>query len=159
VALGANVKRSPIRRKTPLRSNRHEPNVEQEAKPYVRPTVQSLHCGVYGGTTSGPAPKKPKASGKAAELRHKAALIELGCMVCRRLFPQLPPGPVELHHLRGGGWGKGDYTTLMPLCPEHHRGPSGVHGLGTKGFPKHYGFDQSDLLADVKRALEQQGAS
>jgi len=81
--------------------------------------------------------------------RHKDKLAALGRMVCRRLYGSHAPGPVELHHLRTDGWGKGDYLTLMPLCPDHHRGPLGVHGLGTKGFAKHYGFDQNDLLADA----------
>lgn len=85
---------------------------------------------------------------------HKGRLAELGCMVCRRLYGPHDPGPVELHHLRRGGWGKGDYLTMMPLCIPHHRGPLGVHGLGTKGFPKHYGFDQTDLLADALALLE-----
>lgn len=84
-----------------------------------------------------------------AEKAHKSRLAELGCMVCRRIFGPHSPGPVELHHYRGGGWGKGDYMTLIPLCVEHHRGNSGVHGMGTKGFAKHYGFDQSDLLQDA----------
>jgi hypothetical protein len=92
------------------------------------------------------------------ERAHKAALVELGCMACRRLFPGIAPGPVELHHLRSGGWGKGDYMTLMPLCPEHHRGNTGVHGLGTKGFAKNYGFDQADMLADALRLLEKETA-
>lgn len=83
------------------------------------------------------------------EQRHKAALAELGCMVCRRLFPGIEPGPVELHHLRANGWGKGDYKTLIPLCIAHHRGNNGLHGLGTKGFPRRYGFDQVDLLMDA----------
>lgn len=82
------------------------------------------------------------------EKAHKSALAGLGCMVCRRLFG-ITDSEVELHHLRRGGWGKGDYKTLIPLCYEHHRGSTGVHGLGTKGFPKHYGFDQEDLLADA----------
>ena len=55
----------------------------------------------------------------------------------------------ELHHYRGGGWGKGDYKTLIPLCLEHHRGNSGIHGLGTKGFDKFYPFTQKDLLNDA----------
>lgn len=84
-----------------------------------------------------------------AEKAHKSRLAELGCMACRRIYGPHSPGPVELHHYRGGGWGKGDYMTLIPLCVEHHRGNSGVHGLGTKGFAKHYGFDQSDLLQDA----------
>lgn len=68
------------------------------------------------------------------ERHHKDRLAQLGCMACRRLYGPHEPAPVELHHYRGGGWGKGDYTTLIPLCPEHHRGRQGVHGLGVKGF-------------------------
>ncbi len=93
-----------------------------------------------------------------AEAAHKAALAELGCMACRRLFPGIEPGPVELHHFRGGGWGKGDYMTLFGLCVEHHRGDTGVHGLGTKGFPKRYGFDQSDMLADALALMKKEPA-
>jgi hypothetical protein len=92
------------------------------------------------------------------EKAHKTALAELGCMACRRLFPGIEPGPVELHHLRSGGWGKGDFMTLIPLCVEHHRGDTGVHGLGTKGFPKCYGFDQADMLADALALLEKEAA-
>lgn len=93
-----------------------------------------------------------------AERTHKQALSALGCMACRRLFPGIEPGPVELHHLRSGGWGKGDFRTLMPLCVEHHRGNTGVHGLGTKGFMKHYGFDQADMLQDALEQLKGQTA-
>ena len=88
-----------------------------------------------------------------AETIHKTKLAALGCMVCRRLHGPHEPAEVELHHLRTGGWGKGDYKTLIPLCPEHHRGKTGVHGMGTKGFAKHYGFDQSDLLGDALALL------
>lgn len=80
------------------------------------------------------------------EMIHKGKLAAIGCMACYRLHGWHEPGPVELHHLREGGWGRGDYKTLIPLCPEHHRGKTGVHGLGTKGFVSHYGFTQQDLL-------------
>jgi hypothetical protein len=43
--------------------------------------------------------------------------------------------------------------TLMPLCVEHHRGATGVHGLGTKGFPKHYGFTEQDMLDQALQLL------
>lgn len=91
-----------------------------------------------------------------AEVIHKGKLAEMGCMVCRRIYGPHSPGPVELHHLRRGGWGKGDYRTLIPLCPEHHRGKTGVHGLGTKAFPVRYGFDQEDLLADALAQLKKE---
>lgn len=112
--------------------------------------TRSLHTATMAGGTKPGKPKKERRSDNSREaLIHKGKLAALGCMVCRRLFRTHAPGPVELHHLRKDGWGKGDYRTLMPLCPEHHRGATGVHGLGTKGFAKHYGFDQDDLLADA----------
>lgn len=88
------------------------------------------------------------------EKRHKAALVDLGCLVCLRLHGPHVAGEVELHHYRAGGWGKGDYKTLIPLCVEHHRGATGIHGLGTKGFDKHYPFTQYDLLQDALRMTE-----
>lgn len=84
-----------------------------------------------------------------AELVHKERLAQLGCMACRRIHGPHDPGPVELHHLRTGGWGKDGFMTLIPLCVFHHRGNQGVHGLGTKGFEKYHGFSQQDLLDDA----------
>jgi hypothetical protein len=80
------------------------------------------------------------------EKAHKNAVAQLGCALCYHLHGPHDPAPVELHHLRAGGWGKGDYKTLIPLCAEHHRGNTGVHGLGTKGFVKHYNITQQELL-------------
>ena len=75
-------------------------------------------------------------------------------MACRRLYGPHTPGPVELHHYRGGGWGKGDFKTLIPLCREHHQGSTGVHGMGTKAFDRHYPFTQADLLADALELIK-----
>ena len=89
------------------------------------------------------------------EQQHKARLVLMGCMACLRIHGPHEPGPVELHPLRAGqGWGKGGYQTLIPLCPEHHRGKTGVHGLGSKAFPKHHGFTEADLLAMTKQLME-----
>ena len=93
---------------------------------------------------------------RTAEMIYKGRLAELGCMACLRIHGPHEPGPVELHHLREGGWGKGGYRTLIPLCVNHHRGKEGVHGLGTKGFSAHHGFTQRDLLADALNQLEGQ---
>jgi hypothetical protein len=80
------------------------------------------------------------------EKKHKQAVASLGCALCHHLYGEHDPAAVELHHLRAGGWGRGDYKTLIPLCFEHHRGNTGVHGLGTRGFVKHYGITQQELL-------------
>lgn len=88
-----------------------------------------------------------------AEKKHMGRVAELGCSVCRRMG--YPGTPAELHHPRSGvGMGKrSSHYDVIPLCPEHHRGKTGVHGLGTKGFPKHWGFTEQDLLADTKNLL------
>ena len=81
-----------------------------------------------------------------AEKEHKSKVAALGCALCYHLHGEHEPGPVELHHLRSGGWGKGDFMTLIPLCAEHHRGNSGIHGMGTKAFERHYGVTQQELI-------------
>jgi hypothetical protein len=124
----------PLARRTPLKA--HKPMSRGSVLLKARKPMKAVG-----------AKRKKKAAPVSVEQAHKAAVAALGCAVCWRLHGPHDPGPVELHHLRGDGWGKGDYTTLIPLCVEHHRGDTGVHGLGVKGFPKHYGFDQHDLLA------------
>jgi len=85
-----------------------------------------------------------------AEKKHMQKVAELGCAVCRRLG--YAGTPAELHHpRRGTGMGqRASHFDVIPLCPEHHRGNTGIHGLGTKGFEKHYGFSEEDLLNYVK---------
>ena len=43
----------------------------------------------------------------------------------------------------------------IPLCPEHHQGASGIHGLGAKAFERTYRMNELDLLA---LTIEQLGA-
>ena len=87
------------------------------------------------------------------ERKYLSRVAELGCLVCRRMG--YPGTPAEIHHKRAGtGAGRrSSHFDAMPLCPEHHRGKTGLHGLGTKGFPKHWGFDEDDLLQDVRDLL------
>lgn len=86
--------------------------------------------------------------------RHMDAVARLGCIVCRRVFGIMTP-QVELHHpRRGAGMGqRACHQDVLPLCVEHHRGNTGLHGLGTKGFEKRYGFSEADLLEDVRGRL------
>lgn len=90
---------------------------------------------------------------KAAK-SHKSRVADLGCVLCSHVL-QISGTPAELHHpRRGTGMGQraSDFD-VIPLCPEHHRGNTGVHGLGTKGFPKYWGVTEADLLAVVKNQL------
>lgn len=88
-----------------------------------------------------------------AEKQHMTKVAELGCAVCRRMGHE--GTPAELHHKRAGtGAGRrSSHYDVIPLCPEHHRGATGLHGLGTKGFPAHWGYDEDDLLDDVRTLL------
>ena len=89
------------------------------------------------------------------EKKHLDLLSQLGCVVCARLG--YGATPAEIHHPRKGtGLAlRASHYDAIPLCPEHHRGQSGVHGMGTKGFAKCYGFDESDLLETTKLLLEE----
>ena len=89
------------------------------------------------------------------EKKHLDLISQLGCVVCARLG--YGATPAEIHHPRKGtGLAlRASHYDAIPLCVEHHRGQTGVHGLGTKGFAKHYGFDESDLLETTKILLDQ----
>jgi hypothetical protein len=86
-----------------------------------------------------------------AEKKHMSKVAELGCAVCRRIYPPHEPGPVELHHPRhGAGMGKrSGHMSVVPLCVNHHRGNEGIHGMGTKAFVQHYGVTEAELLAET----------
>lgn len=99
--------------------------------------------------------KPRKATKTAAERENMSQVAQLGCMVCRRLYGPHEPAQVQLHHpRRGTGMGqRASHMDVIPLCAEHHLGSTGVHGIGVKGFEKFYGFNEADLLEDVKRML------
>jgi hypothetical protein len=70
--------------------------------------------------------------GKHAPTKHErewmGRVAALGCVVCRLMG--FGPTPAQVHHTRegqGGAQRAGNYLTL-PLCPDHHTGPTGVHG-------------------------------
>ena len=77
---------------------------------------------------------------------YRAKLASLGCALCYKIHGPHDPGEVELHHLRGGGWGKGGDETMIPLCYNHHRGQEGIHTLGTKAWAREFDVTQTQLL-------------
>ena len=89
-----------------------------------------------------------------AEKKYMSKVAGIGCILCKRIGYE--GTPAELHHpRRGTGMGqRASHYDVLPLCPTHHRGNTGIHGLGTKGFAKHWGFDEADLLEDVKNILK-----
>lgn len=83
----------------------------------------------------------------AAAKRHMGRVADLSCILCRHLG--FPGSIAEIHHIRegqGAAQRASNYLTV-PLCPEHHRGASGLHGLGTRGFAARYRLNELDLLA------------
>ena len=83
---------------------------------------------------------------KKAEREHLNRLSEQGCILCRHLgFGETP---AEIHHLRHGmGMAqRNSNENAIPLCPEHHRGHTGFHGLGRRAFERMYGLTELDLL-------------
>jgi len=79
----------------------------------------------------------------AAEKKHYDRLAQLGCSLCRHL--SYGETRCEIHHIRRMG-GKRDLAPVIGLCPEHHRGNTGVHGMGRKAFARFYGVTEEDLL-------------
>ena len=73
---------------------------------------------------------------------HYRHMAELGCSLCREL--NYGETPAELHHIRRTS--KRSNAPVIPLCPEHHRGNSGIHGLGRRSFEFRYGLTEEYLL-------------
>ena len=88
---------------------------------------------------------------KADRIRY-GRLTEMGCVLCHHLGT--PGTPPEIHHLRSGQGlsqrAKPDRT--IPMCPEHHRGQSGFHGMGKRAFEAAYGLTEMELL-DMTNAI------
>ena len=78
-------------------------------------------------------------------------IAELGCILCSEVLG-FTGTPSELHHVRRYG-AKRIASPVLPLCPEHHRGNSGVHGLGIKGFEKKWGISCEELLERVSQKI------
>ena len=82
-----------------------------------------------------------------AEKKHYERIAQLGCALCRHLgYGETEP---HIHHIRRLGM-KRSNSPVIPLCPEHHTGNSGVHGLGKKAFADRYGVTEEDLLAQTE---------
>ena len=78
-------------------------------------------------------------------------IAELGCILCSEILG-IEGSEAELHHVRRFG-AKRSTSPILPLCPEHHRGNSGIHGLGAKGFINKYSVSFESLLERVDQRL------
>ena len=94
---------------------------------------------------------------KAATREEKAYMgraAELGCVLCRHLG--YGATPAEIHHPRTGtGAGRrAAHTDGIPLCTEHHRGNTGLHGMGRKAFEREYQITELELVSITHQLLE-----
>lgn len=90
------------------------------------------------------------------EKQYLSKVYDLGCIICYRngYFGT----PAEIHHVRGVGLGMGvrnSHYQTIPLCPEHHRGNTGYHGMGRKAFERKYGVTEHELIQQVKDLLDE----
>lgn len=85
----------------------------------------------------------------AAGAKHMGKVAALGCVLCRILG--YPPSQAEVHHVFDSA-DRSDFLTI-PLCPEHHRGGHGFHGMGTRAFSRAYRTSETKLLAETIRLL------
>jgi hypothetical protein len=88
-----------------------------------------------------------------AEKEHYDKVARLGCILCRLVF-DITDSPAEIHHIRRFGT-KRSNADVVGLCPTHHRlGNTSFHGLGAKGFEKHYGISCQQMVDKVKELIE-----
>ena len=87
------------------------------------------------------------------EKQHLDKVAAIGCVLCH--LQGTPGTPAEIHHPRKGtGMGqRASHYDAIPLCPEHHRGKTGIHGMGVKAFTKHYDIDEAGLLHITRRLV------
>lgn len=101
-----------------------------------------------------PAPKKRRRNAPTKhESAYMGAVAALGCALCRRLG--YGPTPAEVHHpRRGTGAGqRSSHYDVIPLCPPHHRGNEGIHGMGVKAWMAHYGISEAELTKETQTLL------
>lgn len=74
---------------------------------------------------------------------HMDRVASVGCILCRELGRDYVPA--QVHHI-GDTSDRSDFLTI-PLCPEHHQGATGFHGLGEREFNRRYKTSETKLLA------------
>lgn len=133
------MKRTELKRKTPLRSRPAKPKAgsrERKALPPRKPMKATR-----------------KRSKKADEKRHLERVAQMPCIVCRK------PGPSTVHHVRhkvtrSGTFARDD-RRVVPLCPAHHlhdHGPDSVERIHEAGIFEKFGVD---LWAEAEQLWEE----
>lgn len=85
----------------------------------------------------------------AAETRYQEWVRQFGCLVCG--------AEASIHHIISDGYKRltKDHMLVTPLCPEHHQGTQGYHGLGSDTkFRETYGIDLHQRAIEFKTVYE-----
>jgi hypothetical protein len=82
--------------------------------------------------------------------KHYDDVASIGCILCLQLG--YGSTPAEIHHIRRLGAIR-KRSPVIPLCLEHHRGNTGIHGLGRKAFTAKYGLTEYDLLDKTEELI------
>lgn len=137
------MKRTPLKRTTPM--NRGSSGLTRKRAKDLRTNELRLK--------KSPAFKSRKPAKTQADIDYMGRAARLGCMLCRHL--EWGETPAEVHHPRTGtGAGKrAPHQQSFPLCFEHHRGQTGIHGMGRKAFEAHYGVTEVELRDETHRLL------
>lgn len=85
-----------------------------------------------------------------AKNKHYGKVADLGCILCKRLG--YDGTPCEIHHIRRAG--RRSDAPVIGLCPFHHRGNGGIHGMGRKAFERHYQTTEEELLAWTEELID-----
>ena len=81
-------------------------------------------------------------------------VANLGCALCRHIG--YAGTPAELFFAKRLLRDKVPlYKRILPLCPEHHRGKSGLHLLGKRKFEKRYECNVESLIMQTISLAEQ----
>jgi hypothetical protein len=82
-------------------------------------------------------------------------IAELGCCVCRKIGYLGTPAELHIFSIKQSKNSTKRVKVVLPVCPPHHRGETGIHGLSKRNFEKSYGFTIAELLEDTNNLLEQ----
>jgi hypothetical protein len=80
---------------------------------------------------------------------HMERVASVGCILCRQLGYDYVPA--QVHHIFSTAE-RSPFLTI-PLCPEHHKGGTGFHGLGEREFNRRYKTSEAHLLAQTLERL------
>lgn len=71
------------------------------------------------------------------------------CVVCEHIG--MGESPAQVHHLfsahRRNDW------LVAPVCPAHHTGPDGIHGLHRVPFHERFQLYDEDMMANTIKGV------